>query len=279
MRHERITEQNHIYVVWFVIFLAFFAINCGNSKSASEDLIGTWKSTDIKYSDTFFKIEKKAITFHTREGDNNSYTIIGIKKEQMQDGRWVQVTIFYKENERQKVEFPFYFQSAGSGIIRFKNQPGLVWKNINSLTNDPHNKSAESFLFVCSGNACLSPMAEGLAKMLLGRNTRIESAGLTPIMNGAAHEAIWVLMDMYSIDISHHKARSVADIQIDSFECIIVLEAFVLEALKTRYPLISSWFTLWDIEDPYGKGNQIFRSAAEIIKKTIERNLFALDSK
>ncbi len=278
MRYERIAKQNHIHVVWFAIFLAFIAINCGNSRSASEDLIGTWKSTDIKYNDTFFKIEKNAITFYTREGDTNGYPITGIKKEQMQAGQWVQVTIFYKENDNQKVEFPFYFQSTGRGIIRFKNQPGLIWQNENSMDNDPINKKPESFLFVCSGNACLSPMAEGLAKLLLGKNARIESAGLTPILNGATHEAIWVLMDTYNIDISHHKARSVADIQIDSFERIIVLEAFVLEALKTRYPMISDRFTLWDIEDPYGKGNQVFRRAAEIIKKMIERYLLPNDS-
>jgi protein-tyrosine phosphatase len=264
-------------IVWLAFFLALISTNCVKIKSAPEDLIGIWRASNISYSDTYFEIEKESITFRTKEGDRNSYKIIKIKKEPMQDDVWVLYTIFYRDQDLQKVEFPFYFQTTDRGVIRFKNQPGLVWKNINSLTNDPHNKNAESFLFVCSGNACLSPIAEGLAKMLLGKNTRIESAGLAPIMNGATHEAIWVLMDMYNIDISHHKARSVTDIQIDSFEHIIVLEAFVLEALKTRYPLISDRFTLWDIEDPYNKGNQIFRRAAEIVKKTIERNLLALD--
>ena len=266
-------------VIFLALLIATITISCGKITTASEDLIGTWKATDLRYSDTYFEIEKKAITFRTKEGDCNSYAIIKIKKELMQDGQWVQYTIFYKDRDLQEMEFPFYFHTSDQKAIRFKNQPGLIWKNKNSMTNDPHNKNTESFLFVCSGNASLSPIAEGLAKMLLGKNTRIESAGLTPIMNGATHEAIWVLMDMYNIDISHHKTRSVEDIQIDSFERIIVLEAFVLEALKTRYPLISDRFTLWDIEDPYGKSNQVFGRAAEIIKKMIKRGLFPHDSK
>ena len=141
------------------------------------------------------------------------------------------------------------------------------------MPNNPHVKNAASFLFVCYGNACRSPIAEGLAKRLLGENTRIESAGLAPILNGATHEAIEVLHEMYDIDISHHVARGVADIQIDLFERIIVLDAYVFEALKTRYPSLSDRLTLWDIEDPYGQGKRAFGKTAEILKNLIEKHL------
>jgi protein-tyrosine phosphatase len=276
MRHKRTNKKKYIHGIWLVLFLVITTSGCGGSKTASEDMLGTWKPTNIQYAGTSFKIEKKAITFHTKEGDSNSYAIKKVKKEQLQDPEWLQVTIFYNENNSQKVEFPFYFQKKDNGLIRFKNQPDLIWKNMNSKTNDPHNKNAESFLFVCSQNASLSPMAEGLAKKLLGKNTRIESAGLTSTTNGASYEAIWVLMDMYNIDISHHKTRKVADFQIDSFDRVVVLEASVLEALKTRHPSISDRITLWDIENPEGKGREIFRNTAAIIKKTIERNLLSL---
>ena len=36
-------------------------------------------------------------------------------------------------------------------------------------------------------------MAEGLAKMILGEQIKIESAGLAPVLNGATHDAIAVL--------------------------------------------------------------------------------------
>jgi protein-tyrosine phosphatase len=273
MKRKKMARKHPVYGLWIVLLLAMITLNCAGNKFASDDLIGTWKATDIKYSGTFFKIDKKAITFRTKEGDTSSYAIIKVKKEPLQDPEWVQVTIFYRDRDRPKVEFPFYFHSKGRPIIRFKNQTHLTWENINSRVDSPHNKNAESFLFVCSGNDCLSPIAEGFAKKLAGKNTRIESAGLTPTTRGATPEAIWVLMDMHDIDISHHKARNVADLQLDTFDRIIVLEASVLEVLQTRYPLKSDRFTLWDIQKQQGKGTEAIRKAAEVIKKTIERNL------
>ena len=121
-------------IVWLAFFLALISTNCVKIKSASEDLIGVWKASNIRYSDTYFEIEKESITFRTKEGDRNSYTIIEIKKEQMKDKVWVLYTIFYRDQDLQKVEFPFYFQTTDRGVIKFKNQPHLVWKKENGIT-------------------------------------------------------------------------------------------------------------------------------------------------
>ncbi len=48
-------------------------------------------------------------------------------------------------------------------------------------------------------------MAEGLAKLALGHKERIESAGLVPFFEGAAPEAIQVLLDSFNSDISLHR--------------------------------------------------------------------------
>ena len=133
-----------------------------------------------------------------------------------------------------------------------------------------------SILFICYGNACRSPIAEGLAKLLIGDKIRIESAGLAPILNGATHDAIEVLQEQYDIDISHHIAKSVADTSLDFFEHIVVLDAYVFEALKNRYPSISDTFTLWDIEDPFGQDTSTFQKTAETIKNLIEKHLVPL---
>jgi protein-tyrosine-phosphatase len=141
------------------------------------------------------------------------------------------------------------------------------------MTGNSQGEKTSSFLFVCYGNACRSPMAEGLAKLILGDQIRIESAGLAPILDGATHDAIEVLHEMYDIDISHHTARSVADIPMDLFERIIVLDVYVFETLKNRYPTLSDRLTLWDIEDPYGQGKYAFGKTAEILKNLIEKHL------
>jgi len=147
------------------------------------------------------------------------------------------------------------------------------------MTNNPHDEKTSRILFVCYGNACRSPIAEGLAKMILGEQIRVESAGLAPILDGATHDAIQVLREVYDIDISHHAARSVADIQIALFEHVIVLDAYVFEALKSRYPSLSDRFTLWDIEDPYGQDMRAYRKTAGAIKNLIEKHLSSLNKK
>lgn len=146
------------------------------------------------------------------------------------------------------------------------------------MTDSPHDEKISGILFVCYGNACRSPMAEGLAKLIVGENIRIESAGLSPILEGATHDAIQVLHEVYGVDISHHTARSVDDIRIALFEKVIVLDTYVFEELKNRNPSLSDRLTLWDIEDPYGQDMGAYCKTAEIIKNLIENHLASLDN-
>ena len=128
MTNQKTRKQQNNLKICLAVLIAIITINCSKITTASEDLIGIWKATDIRYSNTHFEIEKETITFQTKEGDRNSYTIIEIKKEPMQDGQWVQYTIFYKDPGLHKVEFPFYLYTSEKSMIRFKNQPNLVWK-------------------------------------------------------------------------------------------------------------------------------------------------------
>ena len=38
-------------------------------------------------------------------------------------------TISYLSPEGEEYEFPFYYDPAGDGVIRFKNQQEMVWQN------------------------------------------------------------------------------------------------------------------------------------------------------
>ena len=134
-------------------------------------------------------------------------------------------------------------------------------------------ENISSILFVCYGNTCRSPMAEGLAKKILGDRVRIESAGLTPVFDGAAPEAVHVLLEMYGIDIFSHRTRNITDVPLDEFDRIIVLDAAVYETLLRRYSILSDKFVLWDIEDPFGKDLDAFKKTAASIQRKIEKNL------
>lgn len=119
-------------------------------------------------------------------------------------------------------------------------------------------------------------MAEGLAKLLMGNKERIESAGLSPVFEGAVPEATQVLQDIYDADISQHRTRSLADVQINTFDLIIVLDLYVFETLKNRFPSLSNKLILWDIQDPFGKDIDDYRKTARKIHDMIQRHLVPL---
>jgi len=119
-------------------------------------------------------------------------------------------------------------------------------------------------------------MAEGLAKLLMGNKERIESAGLSPVFEGAVPEAAQVLQDTYDTDISQHRTRSLADVQINTFDLIIVLDSYVFETLKNRFPSLTNKLILWDIQDPFGKDIDDYRKTARKIHDMIQRYLVPL---
>jgi hypothetical protein len=134
MSSSKIYGPQKNQVIFLFVILVIITINCGRTTSASGGLIGIWRTSDIRYNDTSFEIKKKEIIFRTKEGSSESFSIIKIEKEQMQDKEWLQYTLYYWSRDLQKVEFLFYFQPADSGVIRFKNQPYLVWKKDTGIT-------------------------------------------------------------------------------------------------------------------------------------------------
>lgn len=109
----------------------------------------------------------------------------------------------------------------------------------------PRKRRPQSLLFACSCNAVRSPMAEGLARRLFGREIFIASAGVRP--SEPDHFAIAV-MDEIGVDISKHKPHTFADLEDDAFDVIITLspEAHhtALEYTRTSAVEVIYWPTL-----------------------------------
>jgi len=70
-------------------------------------------------------------------------------------------------------------------------------------------KKKKHLLFVCYGNICRSPMAEGIARKRLGASAEVASAGIGATGGPAAEEAVLVMKLVYGQDISSHIARPV----------------------------------------------------------------------
>jgi protein-tyrosine-phosphatase len=118
-------------------------------------------------------------------------------------------------------------------------------------------------LFVCYGNLCRSPMAEGFFNAWRGKDLpAAESAGVGALDGTPATPLAVLEMQRQGIDISGHRARNVASVDLDSYEEIIAVDrevALLLETIAPRHPFMR----IWNIADPYGGSARGYRDAAE----------------
>ena len=80
--------------------------------------------------------------------------------------------------------------------------------------------SKNSILFVCSGNACRSQIAEGWARALAGPEVEVFSAGVEA--HGLDPAAIAVMAEI-GIDISLQRSKSLGVLPNLSFDTVVVL--------------------------------------------------------
>jgi protein-tyrosine phosphatase len=119
---------------------------------------------------------------------------------------------------------------------------------------------AKRVLFVCWGNICRSPLAEGVAKEYInskGLNILVDSAGTGDYHIGEApcENSIKVAKNN-SIDISDQKARQINISDFEKFDYIIALDDSNIENIKkvkdsNILKLGSYGYESKDVPDPY----------------------------
>jgi len=114
-------------------------------------------------------------------------------------------------------------------------------------------------------------MAEGLAKKKAVKKVVIESAGMVSVFEGAQDEAIAVMQEFYKADISSHRTRNVIDLDINWFDWIIPLDSYVFEFLKINYSQLRDRMVLWEIEDPFTQGLEMYKKCAKSIQEHIDQ--------
>ncbi len=78
-----------------------------------------------------------------------------------------------------------------------------------------------SVLFACTYNMIRSPMAEGIAKRLLGQRIYVDSAGVRE--GDGLDPFARVAMDEIGIDLSRHRCKTFDDLEDSSFDLIVSL--------------------------------------------------------
>jgi len=126
-------------------------------------------------------------------------------------------------------------------------------------------------LFLCTGNACRSQMAEGWARHLKSDVIEAFSAGVSPA--GVSSRAITV-MDENGVDISSHTSKHVDDYMAIDFDYVVTLCDYANEhcpVFSGKTKVIHKPF-----EDPtfvVGNTDEImsaFRQARDLIREYVE---------
>jgi arsenate reductase len=102
-----------------------------------------------------------------------------------------------------------------------------------------------SILFICTGNACRSPMAEGLARHYGMGRVEVFSAGVRPFPLNA--RAVRVMAEK-DIDISRHIPKGLEAVEINDMSLVVTLCDYA-QTLCPAGPL-SQHRLHWSIKDP-----------------------------
>ena len=137
-------------------------------------------------------------------------------------------------------------------------------------------KRAASVLFICTGNICRSPTAEGVLRHLARARSlhlRIESAGLGDWHKGDPPDARARRPPLNpGADLSAHRARQVRAQDFEEFDMILAMDRGHLKALQSMAPAqhhakIRLFVPDFDIPDPYYGGAEGFEKVLDLVEE------------
>ena len=145
-------------------------------------------------------------------------------------------------------------------------------------------KPINSILFVCLGNICRSPLAEGVFRAVLaehGKDLAIDSAGTGGWHAGEEPDRRSIAVAaQHGVDISGQRARKVLPQDFSRFDLILGmdranvrdLKALAPQAARARVHLYLDFATgkAVDVPDPYYDGAEAFASVYRMIREASE---------
>jgi glycine hydroxymethyltransferase len=144
-------------------------------------------------------------------------------------------------------------------------------------------RTVKTVLFVCTGNICRSPIAEGLFRCLVGNRKDIEtvSAGVHAVLGQPPSLYAVQVCAEQGVDISDLRSQPLTAELVDRATHIFTMTGAHLETIQTVFPhgaektfLLREFeepgTTVWrDVPDPIGLGRDVYEDCARVIKNAL----------
>ena len=139
-------------------------------------------------------------------------------------------------------------------------------------------------LVVCTGNVCRSPVVEALLNKRFDQrglsSLHTHSAGIrADLSSPASRFSVEVIAETESIDLSHHRSKSISKKMVQDASLIICMTADHKTELCIENPahehkifLLSEMASgpVSDVSDPYGKDKQAYRVMVKTVTRLVD---------
>ncbi len=198
------------------------------------------------------------------------------------------------------------FSLKGSSVVDLTTSPPILVREGDILKEEIEQKINIEILssikrrfvitFICSGNICRSPMAEGVLKKLLEkskftRQIEINSAGTLNLMpNQASAEAI-IICHNHKVDINKHRSTPIGPLILSEANIIICMAVYHYNILLRNHPEYADKIYVLksmnreenlidpSIADPIGMSEEFYEQIYVEIETELKRILSYLEEK
>ena len=142
-----------------------------------------------------------------------------------------------------------------------------------------------NLLFVCTGNTCRSPMAEGIARAV-GREQHVEvvtlSTGLFCVPGAkVSEESVVAVQELVGEDISEHSSRPLKIDFVKAADYVLAMTEDHKKILLRQFPFDSKKIMTLaefggedgDVVDPFGQSQEVYNRTAKQIFDYVNKGL------